>query len=139
MSTAYNCGTGIPLAAKWLVKAKKASEDEKIQAHEEAVDWYEKALPVLLDVIKTKQWKDLPQLGKIMNGMSVSYAKLGNSKKAVILLRTSIFCLEQHIATHPEEAGQLQIPYKNIIRLLKYLDQKDEAEEYQRKLEALNF
>lgn len=121
-----------------VLKAAKRPEDEVIQAHEEAVEWYEKALPVLLEVIKTKQWKDLLQLGKIMNGMSVSYAKLGNAKKAVILLKTSIFCLEKQAENNPEDEGQLQIPYKNIIRLLKYLDQKDEAEEYQRKMEARN-
>lgn len=121
-----------------VLEAEKLSEDEKIQAHEHAVEWYEKALPVLLDVIKTRQWKDLLQLGKIMNGMSVSFAKLGNPQKAVILLKTSIFCLEQHVESNPEDAIQLKIPYKNMIRILKYLDQKDEAEEYQRKLDELN-
>ena len=121
-----------------VLEVEKLSDDEKIQAHEHAVEWYEKALPVLLDVIKTHQWKDLLQLGKIMNGMSVSYAKLGNPQKAVILLKTSIFCLEQHVESNPDDAIQLQIPYKNIIRLLKYLDQKEDAEEFQRKLEELN-
>ncbi|MCR5162898.1 MAG: hypothetical protein K6C40_02660 [Thermoguttaceae bacterium] len=122
-----------------VLSAAKLAEDEKIQAHQEAVEWYEKALPVLLEVIKTKQWQDLLQLGKIMNGMSVSYAKLGNSQKAVILLKTGIFCLEQHVDSNPRDAAQLQVLYKNIIRILKFLNQNEEAQVYQRKMEGLNF
>ncbi len=121
-----------------VLEAKKLSEDEKIQAHEEALEWYEKALPVLLEVVKTREWKDLLQLGKIMNGMSVSYAKLGNSQKALILLKTCIFCLEQYVENNPDDAIQLQVPYKNTIRILNYLDQKEEAEEIQRKMDDLN-
>ena len=121
-----------------VLSAAKDPEDEKIQAHEKAVEWYEKALPVLLEVIKTKQWHDLLQLGKIMNGMSVSYVKLGNPQKAMILLKTGIFCLEQHVESNPRDAAQLRVPYKNMIRVLKFLNQNDEAQVYQRKMEDLN-
>ena len=74
-----------------------------------------------------------------MNGMSVSYAKLGNPQKAVILLKTGIFCIEQHVESNPRDAAQLQVPYKNIIRILKFLNQNDEAQVYQRKMEGLSF
>ncbi len=110
---------------------------KRLNLHEQAIEWYEKSIPLLMSVIRTKEWHDLLQLSRIVNGMSVSYMETSDTKRALVLLKTGIFCLEQHVATHPEDKFQLAIPYRNIIRVLTYQGNREEREKYEQKLNAL--
>lgn len=117
-----------------------AEQNEKKEAlHQEAVTWYDKSIPYLMNVIKKKEWKDLLQLGKIVNGMSISYTETGDMKKAYVLLKTAIFCLEQHVEAHPEDKNQLKTPYQNMIQLLEFMGKKEEMEEIRQKLKGVSF
>ncbi|MDO4630296.1 MAG: hypothetical protein Q4C70_14045 [Planctomycetia bacterium] len=110
---------------------------KRLKLHEQAIVWYGKSTPLLMEVIRTKEWKDLLQLSRIMNGMSVSYMEMSDTKRALVLLKTGIFCLEQHVADHPEDKYQLVVPYRNIIRVLAYQGEREEQEKYQKKLDSL--
>lgn len=116
---------------------QKVQKQSRTELHSEAVKWYEKSIPCLMAVIKTKQWKDLVQLARIVNGMSVSYTETGDVKRALVLLKTGIFCLEQHVTAHPEDRIQLEVPYRNMIQLLEFQGKEEEKEAYQKKLNAL--
>ncbi len=113
------------------------ANQKRLQLHEQAIVWYEKSIPLLMTVIRSKEWRDLLQLSRIVNGMSVSYMETSDAKRALALLKTGIFCLEQHVATHSEDKFQLATPYRNIIRVLTYQGDREEREKYQRKLDAL--
>ncbi len=118
-------------------ESEKSDANASLEAHKEAVKWYEKSIPHLMTVIKSKQLRDLLQLGVIVNGMSVSYAEIGNTKRAITLLKTGIFCLEHHADAHPEDKFQLEIPYKNMIELMEFTGDEYEKAQYQRKLEGV--
>lgn len=119
------------------LRADGVKNDTETALHREAVTWYEKAIPHLMTVIQSKKLEDLMQLGVIVNGMSVSYAEIGETKRAVTLLKTGIFCLEHHVDVHPEDRRQLEIPYSNMIQLMDFLGDTYEKAQYQRKLDAL--
>lgn len=119
-----------------------ASEEQNRKSkalHREAVVWYDKSIPYLTEVIKKKEWKDLLQLGTIVNGMSVSYTETGNTKKAYVLLKTAIFCIEQHVESHPNDKKQLMTPYQNMLQLLEFLGKTEEMNEIRQKMKGVSF
>ncbi len=122
-----------------LGKTSPAEQNRKKETlHQEAVVWYDKSIPYLTDVIKKKEWKDPLQLGKIVNGMSVSYTETGNTKKAYVLLKTAIFCIEQHVDTHPNDRNQLRTPYQNMLQLLEFMGRTEEMNEFRQKLKGIS-
>jgi len=137
----YHQGRIFAFQAKKLEKAvgmTLAQKNRKKTAlHAEAVKCYERSIPYLMEVIRSKQWKDLQLLGRIVNGMSVSYTETHDIKRAVILVKTGIYCLEQYVQHHPEEKMCLRIPYRNMIRLLEFQGDEEQKVEYQKKLQAI--
>lgn len=137
----YHQGRIFAFQAKKLEKAAGMTlaqkNRKKTDLHAEAVKCYERSIPYLMEVIRSKQWKDLQLLGRIVNGMSVSYTETHDIKRAVILVKTGIYCLEQYVQNHPEEKMCLRIPYRNMIRLLEFQGDEKLKAEYQKKLQAI--
>ncbi|MDO4570581.1 MAG: hypothetical protein Q4D38_09380 [Planctomycetia bacterium] len=128
----YDMGQSFARPAHALTNAA-----QRKAAYRRATEWYEKAIPCLTEVIRSKEWGDVLRLSDIANGMSIAYWEVGQEKRTLSLLKTGIFCLERYVKEHPSEKSRLKIPYENIIRVLDFMGDKPQKETYAQKLRAL--
>lgn len=107
------------------------------QGHAEAVLWYDKAIPLLMRSISSKNLENQLLIGEIVISMSVSYWEMDQYQRTVDLLRAGIFCLEKSVERRQALADVLIIPYGNLIKVLDYLGEKNQADIYRKKLASL--
>ncbi|MDO4575270.1 MAG: hypothetical protein Q4D98_08660 [Planctomycetia bacterium] len=116
--------------------ARHASDDTmRKEGHRKAVFWYDKAIPCMIEVIRSRSCPNMLRMAEMAKGMSASYWENGDPKRTRALLKTCIFCLEDYVGTHPAEHSKLVIPCENMVRVLEYIGEEQEAEKYRRKLE----
>lgn len=105
--------------------------------HAEAVRWYAKTLPIFESVADGIPRTELGRLGETLVSMGVSYWETGKQKQAVNLTENGIYCLEQAVDEELAGTDSLEIPYRNLSMMLKYLGNAKEAGEYLQKADAV--
>ncbi|MDO4584385.1 MAG: hypothetical protein Q4D62_09815 [Planctomycetia bacterium] len=116
----------------WKATLTKEPQMRK-KCHQEAIVWYEKAIPFIVEVFQSKTVPFLPAISRMTRGMSASYWAMGDSKRTVALLKTTIASLERYVAKYPENRRKLILPYDQLIRVLETLGKTDEAEKFREK------
>ena len=105
--------------------------------HQQAIQWYSKSLPIFETVADAVPRVELGRLGETLVSMGVSYWELGKQSQAVNLTQNGIYCLEQAAEEGLASSRSLEIPYRNLSMMLKYLGKTQESTQYIQKAEAL--
>ncbi len=105
--------------------------------HQQAIQWYSKSLPIFEAVADALPRVELGRLGETLVSMGVSYWELGKQSQAVNLTQNGIYCLEQAAEEGLASSKSLEIPYRNLSMMLKYLGKTQESTQYIQKAEAL--
>lgn len=120
----------------WKATLTKEPQVEK-KNHQEAIVWYETAIPFIVEVFQSKALTYFPSISQMTRGMSVSYWATGDSKRTIALLKTTIASLERYVAQYPQSRRKLIRPYDQLIRVLETVGQTEEAEKIREKRSAI--
>lgn len=132
----YRAGFVYSLHAQMANGDNEVLAKKEMDYHKSAVYYYEKAIPHLMTAVQYRHFTDQLAVGEMTAGMSVSYWEVGNHSRTEDLLKAGVLCLEHHVAQNPQDRDRLLIPYENLTQVLRYLNKKQEAERYARKLAA---
>jgi tetratricopeptide (TPR) repeat protein len=99
--------------------------------HQEAVAWFDKALPLLKKPIPKETFADLGRHGETFVSMGVSYWEMGRMEKAVELTEIGADLLQQAVKQGAIDGALLSVPYSNLASMHRQLKQNDQAERYE--------
>lgn len=100
------------------------------QDHQQAVEWYEKAYP-LLTAEKPKNDLVVPRrLGEALVSMAVSYWELDERNQAIELTIAGADLMEQAVAGGVLEEPSLAVPYGNLSTMHSKLGNRDESSRF---------
>ncbi len=85
--------------------------------HRTAVDWFEKAIPLLGKTPPREAMVDLARLGDSFVSMGVSYWTAGYRKKAVALTQHGADLIEEAVRRGAQDRSSLAIPYTNLAAM----------------------
>ncbi|HEY4759645.1 MAG TPA: tetratricopeptide repeat protein [Thermoguttaceae bacterium] len=123
LSTAYILGR-----LYFRLGAIQAIRDEN---HQQAVTWFEKAVPLLLKPLPPEAIADLGRQGESFVSMGVSYWQTKHRKKAVELTEHGIELMEKAVKQGKLDQSALIIPYNNLAAMHRQLGASKDAERYQ--------
>ena len=108
------------------------------QNHEEACQWYDKAIEYLTTDDVEKYGRGMGWHGERMVSMGLSYWKEGNRPKGLNLTKRGIQWIERAVQTQGFSNQNLKIPYSNLAIMYRALGQPQEAEKISDAAEALS-
>jgi tetratricopeptide (TPR) repeat protein len=85
--------------------------------HRAAVNWFEKAVPLLGRTPPPEAMVDLGRLGDSFVSMGVSYWSVGNRKKAIALTEHGADLIEEAVRRGGHDRSVLVIPYTNLAAM----------------------
>lgn len=85
--------------------------------HRAAVDWFEKAVPLLGKTPPPEAMADLGRLGDSFVSMGVSYWQAGHRQKAVALTEHGADLIQEAVQRGVHDRGALVIPYTNLAAM----------------------
>ena len=97
--------------------------------HVSAVDWYDKAEPLLTSQ-ETAGPTDPSRLGESLVSMGVSYWEEGLQQKAIELTQQGAKLLETAVKRGAVEKSSLAVPYGNLATMSKQLGDQKKAKDY---------
>jgi tetratricopeptide (TPR) repeat protein len=98
--------------------------------HPAALDWFDKATPVLdksADQLDQSEWG---RLGQTYVSMGVSYWETGQRDRAVELTRRGVELVNQAVSLGALKQSALEIPYSNLAAMLRQMGQNEQADQY---------
>jgi tetratricopeptide (TPR) repeat protein len=99
--------------------------------HKAAVEWFEKAVPLMERASPDDLAGDLGRHGEALVSMGVSYWETGNREKAVALTQHGIKWMEQAAKQGTLAGSSLAVPYGNLAAMHRKLGDNDTANRLQ--------
>ena len=99
--------------------------------HKAAVDWFDKATPLLERSSPEDLAADLGRHGESFVSMGVSYWEAGQREKAVAVTQKGIKWMEQAVKQGTLDDSALAIPYGNLAAMHRQLGAADKANHFQ--------
>ena len=97
---------------------------------EQAVAWFERAIPLLERPVPATALSDAGHHGESFVSMAVSYWAAGNHEEAMRLTRQGVKLMEQAIKDGVLDDEALRVPYTNLATMHKYLGDDEQAEAF---------
>ncbi|MBN1396337.1 MAG: hypothetical protein JW959_15035 [Pirellulales bacterium] len=101
------------------------------QDHKAAVEWFDKALPLLESRSAEEVADNLGRHGESMVSMGVSYWQTGQREKAVKLTESGIRWMEQAVRQGSLDRDALLVPYGNLAAMHNKLGNNEKAKRLQ--------
>ncbi|MCC6127107.1 MAG: hypothetical protein IT426_19270 [Pirellulales bacterium] len=98
--------------------------------HPAAVQWFEKAVPLLDKPVPDEARADLGRFGETFVSMGVSYWETGDRNRAVELTIKGVKLMEEAVNQGTLERSALAIPYGNLAAMQRQIGKNDEAAKY---------
>ena len=95
--------------------------------HKGAVDYFEKAVPMLGKTPPPEAMTDLARLGDSFVSMGVSYWKTGYRKKALALTQHGANLMEESVRRGTHERNVLIVPYSNLAAMNREMGNSEDA------------
>lgn len=99
--------------------------------HRAAVEWFEKAIPLLKQPVPDEAFADLARHGETFVSMGVSYWELGHQEKAVGLTEIGARLMERAVELGVLDEKELAVPYSNLASMHRQLGADEPAGEYE--------
>jgi tetratricopeptide (TPR) repeat protein len=96
--------------------------------HKAAVEWFEKAVPLLGKTPPPEALGDLGRLGESFVSMGVSYWSTGQQEKALAMTQHGADLMEEAVKQGGLDARALAVPYANLASMHRQLGNRDKAE-----------
>ncbi|NLS95934.1 MAG: hypothetical protein GXX96_27680 [Planctomycetaceae bacterium] len=100
--------------------------------HEQAVGWFDKALPLFQQAADTVAPHEVARLGETLVSMGVSYWEVDDRDRGLELTETGVKLIEAAIEGRFVEKAVLEVPYSNLATMHRQLGQTEKAEQYLR-------
>ena len=97
---------------------------------EQAVAWFERAIPLLERPVPATALSDAGHHGESFVSMAVSYWAAGNHEEAMRLTRQGVKLMEQAIKDGVLDDEALRVPYTNLATMHRYLGDDEQAEAF---------
>jgi tetratricopeptide (TPR) repeat protein len=97
---------------------------------EQAVVWFERAVPLLERPVPAAALADTGRHGESFVSMAVSYWAAGNRDEAMRLTRQGLKMMEQAVQDGTLEEEALRVPFTNLATMHKFLGDDEQAEAY---------
>ena len=98
--------------------------------HGEAVEWYEKAVPLIEQPVPESALADVGRQGESLAAAAVSYWQTGDRERAVRLTSRSAELMEQAVEQDILSEKALSVVYSNLASMHRALGEKEKAESY---------
>ncbi len=98
--------------------------------HQQAVVWFEKAVPLLERPIPPSAYADVGRQGESFVSMAVSYWAAGSHDEAMRLTRRGVKHIEEAIKDGILGEDALAIPYSNMATMHRYLGDEEQAQSF---------
>jgi tetratricopeptide (TPR) repeat protein len=98
--------------------------------HQQAVVWFEKAVPLLERPVPPSAYADVGRQGETFVSMAVSYWAAGSHDEAMRLTRRGVKYIEEAIKDGILGEDSLVIPYSNLATMHRYLGDADLADSF---------
>jgi tetratricopeptide (TPR) repeat protein len=95
--------------------------------HKGAVEWFEKAVPMLGKAPPPEAMSDLARLGDTFVSMGVSYWKSGYHKKALALTQHGANLMEEAVRRGTHDRDVLLVPYSNLAAMQREMGNTQDA------------
>lgn len=99
------------------------------QNHEEAIGWYEKALPLVTDIAPS-EFVAPRRVGEMLVSMGVSFWQQDQHDRAIELTERGAELMRQAIDDGVLEESTLAVPYSNLASMHKALGEPNKASRY---------
>ena len=99
--------------------------------HKAAVEWFDKAMPLLDRPSPEDIAADLGRHGEAFVSMGVSYWEAGQREKAVAVTQKGIKWMEQAVKQGTLDSSALAVPYGNLAAMHRQLGALDKANHFQ--------
>jgi len=100
------------------------------QEHEEAVVWYEKALPLLARPVPPRAFAGKGRIGEAFVSVGVSYWETGSRKDAVRLTEEGLDLMQRAVEDGTLKRSAMAVPYSNLATMHKALGQPEKAKTF---------
>jgi len=104
--------------------------------HRAAVEWFDKALPVLRRAAARVAPLERGRLGETMVSMGVSYWETGQRDQSVQVTLQGVELMERAVQEGSLPKAALDVPYSNLATMYRQLGQDDKARFYAEKARA---
>ncbi len=98
--------------------------------HAKAVEWYDKAAPMLTSERPVSELYAPRREGEMLVSMGVSYWQLGNQNQALDLTQTGVSLVEAAVENGVLAKTTLAVPYGNLATMYEQLGQEANATKY---------
>jgi tetratricopeptide (TPR) repeat protein len=98
--------------------------------HPAAVEWFDRAVPILVETAGRLDAAETGRLGETLVSMGVSYWEVGQRDRAVQLTRHGVALVEGTVQAGAMKPRALEIPYSNLATMLRQSGETDEADKY---------
>lgn len=106
--------------------------------HQAAINWFDKAVPILKQPMMLKTDADLGRHGETLVSMGVSYWKVGNQKQGIDLTMRGVAMMEKAAANGSLAKTALAVPYSNLSAMYGQTGDDDTAGQYAKKVTELS-
>ncbi|MGI9456789.1 MAG: hypothetical protein ACR2NU_09515 [Aeoliella sp.] len=107
------------------------------QQHAEAVEWYDRAFPLLVVESRTSEFTVPRREGEALVSMAVSYWDQGDKNRAISLSEMGAEMIEQAVAGGVVEETTLAVPYGNLAVMHRKLGNTSESLRYAKLAETM--
>jgi hypothetical protein len=98
--------------------------------HAKAVQWYDKAAPLLTGQRPVSELYAPRREGEMLVSMGVSYWQLGNQTKAIDLTQTGVGLVEVAVENGVLAKTTLAVPYGNLSTMYQQMGEETNAAKY---------
>ncbi len=106
--------------------------------HDDAIVWFEKALPLLRRPIPEEAMPDLGRHGETFVSMGVSYWEAGQRDKALELTQTGVDLMQRAVRLGYLDESALSVPYNNLASMHRKIGAQNKAIEFEEMATKLN-
>ena len=101
------------------------------QNHRMAIQWFEKAVPLLEKPLPPEAVADLGRHGETFVSMGVSYWETGDRERSLELTQRGVALMEQAVKQGLLEETSLTVAYSNLATMHRYLGHTENAQRFE--------
>jgi tetratricopeptide (TPR) repeat protein len=101
-----------------------------IRDPEQAITWFERAIPLLERPVPAAALTEAGRHGESFVSMAVSYWAVGSHEEAVRLTRDGLKLMEQAVKTGTLDEDALRVPYTNLATMHRFLGDDEQADAF---------